>query len=142
RRLAAGGAVLVVVAAVVAVGHGVIHRNLEEGLRERTYFWQVSRHLIAQSPIWGRGLGSYPELFLRDRGAGHVALAGSNATTDDPHSVPLNMFGSGGLLLGLTYLAFVGFVGWSLVVGLRRRQGSARLLLAAFGGAWVAYQVQ
>jgi len=56
--------------------------------------------------------------------------------------VPLTMFVSGGIPLGLAYLAMVLLTAGTLWRGLRRLEGPKRLLLAATGGAWVAYQVQ
>ncbi len=61
---------------------------------------------------------------------------------DSPHSVPLSMFVAGGLPLGLTYLAFVGYTGWALIRGLLAATPDRLLTLAGFGGMWVAYQVQ
>jgi Flp pilus assembly protein TadD len=47
----------------------------------------------------------------------------------------------GGLLSGIPYLAFVGLVGWRLVVAVRRRRGEP-WLVAGIGAGWIGYQTQ
>lgn len=142
RALVAAGAVGLAGLALGFVALGpAIASNVDEGLFERRSFWRAALSMAADSPVWGHGLGSFGRLFPSHRPAAHATFFGLS-TTDDAHSVPLNLLAGGGLLLLVAYLAVVTFVGWTLVNGLRRLRGDERLLLSGIGGGWVAYQVQ
>lgn len=139
-------ALVLVGAAGVTVLSGVllrheVERQLRTGLDERVLMWQAGGSMVADRPVLGFGPSGYAAQFGAHRPLAHARF-GIFALVDAPHDVPLAMFVSGGVLLGLAYLAFVGYVGWLLVAGLRELTGRRRLLLGAFGGAWLGYQVQ
>jgi putative inorganic carbon (HCO3(-)) transporter len=110
--------------------------------RARQWYWEGALTMFRSEPLWGVGLDSYGIRWRVDRPLESVHMFGGNDFSDSAHSVPLQMFAQGGLLLGLTYVAFVGLVLWALVRGLLRLRGQDRLLLGGLGGSWVAYQVQ
>lgn len=154
RGVAAGGrrgwstgtrAALVVGALVaVAVGGVLVLRlaaDVADSYTERLQFWQTAIRLFADHPLLGTGLDSFRDYFPYYRPGEHAALRGMQAT-DSTHNVPLGMLAAGGLGLGLAYLAFVGCTGWTLLRGLRTVAADRLLPVAAFGGMWVAFQVQ
>jgi putative inorganic carbon (HCO3(-)) transporter len=108
----------------------------------RTYYWGAAVQMLRDHPLFGVGMEQYGGFWRTARSDQAVAQLGGASYTDSAHSVPLQMFAQGGLVLGLTYVGFVVVVGWALVRGLRRLAGQERLLLAALGGAWAAYHVQ
>jgi putative inorganic carbon (HCO3(-)) transporter len=110
-------------------------------VRQRLYFWDAAVAMVADRPLAGFGLGGYEQAFAAHRPAAH-AVAYTFGFTDSPHNVPLRMFAEGGVLLGLSYVGFIGLVGVVLVNGLRRLQGDQLLLLGGLAGGWTAYQVQ
>jgi tetratricopeptide (TPR) repeat protein len=142
--------VLLVAAAVLAVLGGgvfgdrlvhVVQGELAQSFVERASFYRAAWDVFAAHPVAGGGLDGFANHFTLVRPAAHALLTG-RAGTDSVHSVPLQMFTDGGLLLGLPYVAFVVFVFLRLVQGLRSLEGERRQLLAAFGGVWLAYQAQ
>lgn len=110
--------------------------------RARTWYWSAAAAMLQDKPVLGVGLDSYGPAWRQLRPLESARELGGDHFSDAAHNVPLQMFAQGGLLLGLTYLAFVAAVGVSLVQGLRRLAGAERLLLGGVGGAWLAYQVQ
>lgn len=108
----------------------------------RTWYWQAALDMLGRSPLTGVGLDSYGIYWWQERPAAAAATLGSDTYSDSAHSVPLQHLAQGGLLLGLTYAAFVVAVAAALIIGLRRLRGEQRLLLGGLGGAWAAYQVQ
>lgn len=125
---------------VVSIGLFVALRP-DGGTRQRLHFWDAAVAIFADHPLVGSGLDTYGDLFSSYRSAEGAALYGFERN-DAPHSVPLGMLSNGGLLLGLAYLTFVATIALVLIRGLRRLQGGDRVLLAAFGGVWLGYQVQ
>jgi putative inorganic carbon (HCO3(-)) transporter len=137
--------VVVALALVGVVGHSRIERELRSSLDERVLMWQAARDMVVDSPLLGKGPAGYAAHFTEYRPRAHAVRFGPFQIVDAPHSVPLGMAVSGGLILGALYLAFVVGTGFMLAQGLRRTwtaEPDRALLLAAFGGAWLAYQVQ
>ncbi len=127
----------------LAAGLGPLVRVAElVSLGPRLWYWEAAARMVQEAPVLGVGLGMYEHRYRALRPAEQITERGTGLTTDAAHSVPLQMFAEGGLLLGLAYLAFVVATGVTLLVGLRRLQGSERLALGAVGGAWIAYQAQ
>lgn len=145
KRKAIGGvAIGIVVVLGVVAGPQVIDRvqqQVDDGMYERSSFYRAAVEVFKDEPIFGSGLETFGFVYGQYRPEEHATqLEGSR--TSSVHSVPLGMFANGGIILGVAYLAFVGFVGRALVLALRRdlRAGSGTLLAA--GAAWTAYQVQ
>jgi hypothetical protein len=138
-RFVTGGVVVLVVALalVPAVRHDV-RSKLDSGLHERLMLWDAGAAMVRDDPLLGKGMAMYGAEFPKYRSARHALEFGSSAA-DAAHDVPLELAVDGGVLLLLAYLAFVGLTGFRLVRGLSR---SSTPLLAAVGGAWLAYQVQ
>ncbi|MCW2667192.1 MAG: hypothetical protein JWN57_2154 [Frankiales bacterium] len=108
----------------------------------RRWYWEGAATMFRSEPLWGVGLDSYGIRWRVDRPLESVRRFGGDHFSDSAHSVPLQMFAQGGLLLGLAYLALLVLVVWALIRGLLRLRGQERLLLGGLGGSWVAYQVQ
>lgn len=134
-----GGSAL---AAVVLVALGIrLAPDVVESSSERVQFWQAALGIFADHPLLGTGLDSFGDHFRHYRPAAHAVLL-EFAGSDSTHNLPLGMLANGGILLALTYLAFVGYTGWVLVRGLRSLPAERLTALAGFGGMWAAYQVQ
>jgi O-antigen ligase/Tfp pilus assembly protein PilF len=145
RRPRAAAAVAVSVGLVLATGAVAsliaFREELASALVDRPEFWAAALGIFVDHPVVGTGLDTYAHSFLAYRPA-NLALSDGPATTDAPHSVLLGMFSNGGLVLGLSYVAVVGLVGYLLVRGAWSVNGAARLPFAGFAGLWVAYQAQ
>lgn len=135
--LAAALAVLGIAGAGPLAGLGA-----QAGVELRLHYWQAALGMVGAEPLTGVGLDRYGAYFREYRSDAAVAALSGEIDVDAAHSVPLNLLAGGGLPLGLAYLAVVLAVGWMLVRGLTRLWGAPLRLLGAFGGAWVAYQVQ
>ena len=131
------------VAAIVLglAGTGPFSRLNDNSFDYRRDYWAAAIEMTTDDPLGGVGFDRWAGSYRAARSAEAAATSLENVA-DAPHSVPLNMFAGGGVPLGLAYLAFVATIGWTLVLGLRRTSGPDRLLLAAVGGAWLAFQVQ
>jgi putative inorganic carbon (HCO3(-)) transporter len=108
----------------------------------RLWYWDAAVRMFSDRPLLGVGLSHYGEFWRTARPAASVPGLGDEGYSDSAHSVFLQMFAQGGLVLGLAYVAFVLVTAVVLVRGILRLNGSERLLLAGLGGAWVAFQVQ
>ena len=148
RPLLAGlGAIAAVGIAVLLVGAvskaGPAARVFSDvGSEARTYYWGAAAQMFRDNPFLGVGLDQYGNFWRSARSPESVAALGGTQYSDAAHSVPLQMLAQGGLLLGVAYAAFVLVTLIALIRGLLRLRGADRMLLAAVGGGWTAYQVQ
>lgn len=134
-----GGALL----ALGVAGNGPLAMAVgSRAVQFRLWYWQAAAGMFADHPITGVGLDQYSAYFRRYRSLEAFTEAGLRNAVDAAHNVPLSMFANGGLILGVTYLAFVVLVLACGMYGFIRAEGSQRALLGAFSGAYLAYQVQ
>jgi O-antigen ligase len=108
----------------------------------RSWYWQGAMTMLRKHPVLGVGLDHYGAYWRQVRPAAATRKLGGSEFSDAAHSVPLQMLAEGGVVLGFAYVAFLVLVAVSLVRGLRRLDGDARLVLGAVGGVWLAYVVQ
>ena len=129
-------------AAVAAVNAwSLVSTQIVSGLNHRREMWIVGLKMLRDNPLVGTGLETYYSYFSPLRPVAH-AVRWEGLVSDNVHSVPLGMFSSGGLLLGLTYLALLGVIGAYAARALRRSSGSEQVMIGAVLGGWVAYQIQ
>ena len=104
-------------------------------IERRADWWEAAIDMSVQSPLVGRGPGSFALEHPRYRTLKDASLGYD--ITDDPHSVLLT-FSTGAGLLGMA--GFLAAVAWTVRRGLRL--GSQDVLGAGFFGVFGAYVVQ
>ena len=116
NRYAVPSLIVVGIGVAAWLGGAVLSSN---GATHRWLIWRSVIQLIGQVPVVGIGFGRLNQLYWPVRSDEEARLFGSDWGIDDAHSVPLQMMLSGGLILGIPYLALTG-------IALRR----------AFGNIW------
>ena len=106
----------------------------------RGYYWRAGFEMFKENPILGVGIDRYGAFFKEYREVGYPLNYGFNITSTNAHNLPIQIFATGGLLLGVTYLLLNAFVIWRAIIGLKSLQGNERLLLATIFSAWMVYQ--
>lgn len=149
RRTPALGALgLVVLAGASTLVLGLAQRGpaapvfSDGGGNARRSYWDAALSMFTDNPLTGVGLDQFGGFWWSSRSVQSLSSLGTTDFTNAAHSVPLQMLAQGGLVLGGAYLVFVLLVLVALVRGLLTRRGPDRLLLGAFGGGWLAYQMQ
>jgi O-antigen ligase len=106
----------------------------------RGFYWRAGIEMFRDNPIFGVGIDRYGAFFKEYREVGYPLNYGFNITSSNAHNLPIQMFATGGLLVGITYLFLNIFVLWRALKGLKSLQGNQRLFLAAVFSAWLVYQ--
>ncbi|GAC1441652.1 MAG: hypothetical protein NVS3B26_11630 [Mycobacteriales bacterium] len=135
---AVGAAILLAGAAKVGPAAPIFRRS---SFQARQYYWNGALAMFHRRPLFGVGLDHYGIYWRQVRSDAATRALGGSSYSDAAHSVPLQMLAQGGLVLGVTYLAFLLTVAICLFRGLRRLDGPGRILLGAIGGTWTAYVV-
>jgi len=108
----------------------------------RGFYWRAGIEMFLENPVFGVGVDRYGAYFKQYREAQYSLDYGFDITSSNAHNVPIQLFATGGIFVGGTYLLLLLFVAWRGFEGIRRNTGNARLVVAAVFAAWLAYQAQ
>ena len=109
-------------------------------VRQRGFYWHAAIKMMNQHPIFGVGLDSYGDWYLKVRSANaafHTPITQSNAA----HNVFLDFGANGGyplLILNLTLTAYTIFCSWKLI----RMSKQFDWKFTSIFGAWIAFELQ
>lgn len=73
----------------------------------RGYYWRAAIEMFLSNPLKGVGLDQYGLFFREFKENNYVRTYGTDITSTDAHNTFLQMFATGGLGVGLTYLGLV-----------------------------------
>ena len=105
-------------------------------------YWRAGFRMLKAHPITGVGLDRFGAYFGQYRDATQVLRRGPNIVSNAAHNVWIQLAATGGLLLLLSYLALMVFVGWRAVVALKSHSGNKQIVVATVVGLWLTYQAQ
>lgn len=149
RRVGLAALTAVAALGVLVLGVGLIAKAgpagpifSDTGSQARVFYWDAALSMFRDNKVLGVGLDQYGNFWRSERSAESLAFLSGSSYSDAAHSVPLQMLAQGGLVLGTVYLIFILFTAYCLVRGLVSLRGGERMLLAAVGAGWFAYQVQ
>jgi len=108
----------------------------------RGYYWRAAAEMIRDYPIFGVGVDKYGSFFREYREIGYPLNYGFNITSTNAHNVPLQMASTGGIFLGIAYLAVNVFILTVAIKRLRTLIGSERVVYLAIFSGWLAFQAQ
>ena len=100
-----------VIALIVAGGflsHGPFGNQLSQTtMRNRVIYWEIATRMFQESPLLGSGYDSYLDNYRIYFKESDFENLGGLIVSDSPHNIFLELFVSGGLLLGLSLLFIV-----------------------------------
>ena len=114
----------------------------KESVTYRGDYWRAGIRMF-QDHIWfGVGLDRYGAYFREYRDVAQVLRRGPNVGTNAAHNVFIQQFATGGIFVGLAYLALTTFIFWRGIKALKFYKGNDRLTIGTFFVAWLAFQAQ
>jgi len=108
----------------------------------RGYYWRAGIAMVKDHPIFGVGIDRYGSYFKEYREKQYSLNYGFDLTSTNAHNTPIQLFSTGGLLVGFAYLALVFAIAYIGIKGLRNSNGNDKVLLGSFFAAWLAFQSQ
>ena len=108
----------------------------------RGYYWRAGIEMLKSHPLFGVGSDRYGAYFKEYRETGYVLNHGYDITSTNAHNVPIQIFATGGLFVGLAYLFMVGYVVYRGIKTIKSASGQKLILFSGVFAAWVAYQAQ
>jgi len=108
----------------------------------RGYYWRAGLKMFQENPITGVGLDRYGAYFKEYREPGYPLNYGFDITSTNAHNTPIQLFATGGILFGTSYLVLTVFIFIRGIKALRANSGTNQLLIAGIFSAWLAYEAQ
>jgi O-antigen ligase len=108
----------------------------------RGYYWRAGFEMFMDNPITGVGLDRYGANFKQYREVEYPLTYGFNITSSNAHDLPIQLFATGGIFFGTSYLLLVGFIFYRGIVAIKSNIGNNQLLVTSIFSAWLAYQAQ
>lgn len=108
----------------------------------RGYYWRAGLKMFQDNPLTGVGLDRYGAYFKEYRESGYPLNYGFDITSSNAHNTPIQLFATGGVFFGASYLALTIFIFIRGIKALRANSGSNQLLIAGIFSAWLAYEAQ
>jgi hypothetical protein len=108
----------------------------------RGYYWRAAIEMFLANPVKGIGLDRYGAFFKEFREPGYPLKYGYEITSNNAHNVFLQLFSTGGIILGLSYLLLMLLI---LIVGLRNislTSGDAQKINLLLLSSWIGFQAQ
>lgn len=122
---------------------GPLERFLyKDSVSLRGHYWRAGLKMFKENIFSGVGIDSYGNYFRLYRDPSFPVRYGYDLTSNNAHNVPIQLFATGGLLVGLSYLAIILFIVYHFIKGFKRLSGSELNLLCGAFAAWLAFQSQ
>jgi O-antigen ligase len=108
----------------------------------RGYYWRAGLEMFKSHPLFGVGSDRYGAYFKDYREPGYVLNHGFDITSTNAHNVPIQIFATGGIFVGVAYLAIIGYVVYRGLITIKSSSGGQLVIISGVFAAWVAYQAQ
>jgi O-antigen ligase len=122
---------------------GPLEKYLYKGsVTLRGYYWRTGIEMFKEHPWFGVGLDRYGSYFKDLRDVSYPLNYGFDITSTNAHNVPIQMFATGGLFFGLSYILILGTVASVGVKAILKSSGNDQLIIGSIFSAWMAFQAQ
>jgi O-antigen ligase len=109
---------------------------------ERGDMWRTAIAMIKDQPIWGVGIERYGVYFRQYRDLKQALRAGPDVFSDNAHNVVLHLMATGGIVLGLLYLAVNCAIFFVAIRGLVFSAAAQRKSITIALALWLPIQAQ
>jgi len=114
----------------------------KQSLAVRQYYWLAGWEMFKKNPWTGVGIDHYGVYFKEYRDVGYPLSYGWDITSSNAHNVPIQMFATGGVFVGLLYLAIQLLVIYRAVKLITSSIGIKQFVSVLIFAIWLAYQAQ
>jgi O-antigen ligase len=108
----------------------------------RGYYWRSGLEMLQSNWLTGVGIERFGVHFRQNVDPEFPIKFGYELMTTNAHNVPIQLFATGGVFLGLAYLAILSLVLFYAVLGIHKLSGNRLNLCIGLFAAWAAYQLQ
>jgi O-antigen ligase len=114
----------------------------KDSVSVRGYYWRAGMEMLKQNPLTGVGIDRYGAFFKEFREVAYPLKYGFDITSTNAHNVVIQLFSTGGILVGLSYLFLMALVLISGVKLVVRSTGDDLKVSLSLLSAWIGFQAQ
>jgi len=138
-----GGVIVFVFSLLGMLQIGPLERFLyKPTVTVRGHYWRAGIDMFKENPIFGVGMDRYGAYFKQFREVGYPLSYGFDITSSNAHNTFIQLFATGGIFLGTSYLILNGYIVKRAIFGLKNLRGNNQLVLAGVFSAWIAFHAQ
>jgi hypothetical protein len=108
----------------------------------RGYYWRAGINMFKDNFFTGVGLDRYGAYFKEYQDLNYGLKIGFDITSTNAHNIPIQIFATGGIFLGLTYSILMIYIFYIGLKSIRKFEGDHRVFFLALFSAWLTYQAQ
>jgi O-antigen ligase len=102
-------------------------------LRNRLDYWHAAFNMFKEQPIFGIGIDRFGE-YYREYAVQVQVVQGQ--TTDNAHSIYMQLLATGGLVLFIPYVVLIGYITYIGLRALIKAEGAKKLRISGIFGIW------
>ena len=122
---------------------GPLEKYLYKGsVSIRGFYWRAGIEMLKNNPFFGVGIDNYGSYFKQYREKQYSLNYGFDITSSNAHNVPIQIFSTGGIFVGILYLSILFYIFYRGLYLITNSIGSERLFSANIFCAWIAFQAQ
>lgn len=114
----------------------------KDSVSVRGYYWRAAFEMFKHNPVTGVGLDSYGWFFKQYRELEYALTYGYSITTSNAHNTILQLFATGGVFVGSTYLVFILIVTYCGILTIRKLSKEQKIIGVTLFATWLAFQSQ
>lgn len=114
----------------------------KDSVSVRGYYWRAGIEMFKDHPLFGIGLDRYGAFFKEYREVTYPLKYGFDLTSSNAHDLPIQLFATGGALVGISYMFLLIFI---FILGLktiRKSQDIFKPISITLVAAWLSFQAQ
>jgi hypothetical protein len=114
----------------------------KDSVSVRGYYWRAGIEMFKDHPMFGVGLDRYGAYFKEFREVSYPLKYGFDLTSSNAHNLPIQLFATGGVLVGISYMILLIFI---FILGLKtikHSQNISKPISITLVAAWLSYQAQ
>ena len=105
----------------------------------RGYYWRAGVNMLIHNPLTGVGIDRYGVNFKLYKDVSTIPITGSGLNSTNAHNVFIQMFATGGFLLGISYVLIISYILRRGFIGIKNLNGENKIFFTAIFSSWVAY---
>jgi O-antigen ligase len=108
----------------------------------RGHYWNTGVEMFKSNWVFGVGIDRYGEFFKEYRSVGYPLDYGFEITSNNAHNVPIQLFATGGIFVGVAYILILITTFYYGFKVLKDTKGADQILVGSVFASWIAFQSQ
>lgn len=114
----------------------------KDSVSVRGFYWRAGIKMLQDNLLTGVGLDRYGANFKYYREPAYSVRYGFDITSTNAHNVPIQMFATGGLPLGITYLSIIVLTFFIGIKSLKNLSSNEKKIMITLLAAYLSFQAQ